>query len=94
MTRAQELDLSLCTTLLLIRTPGTWNLFQAVDGPLGMSRHFHKVLRVFSQPQVVVQGQLLVQLVKDNDEGSIMLQISATASAPTKWRTGEVLAKP
>lgn len=40
MTRAQDLDLSLCTTLLLIRTPGTWNLFQAVDGPLGMSQAF------------------------------------------------------
>lgn len=37
-TRSQELDLSLCTTLLLTRNPGTWNLFQAVDGPLGISQ--------------------------------------------------------
>lgn len=32
------MDMSLCTPLLLTRTPGTQNLFQAVDGPLGMSQ--------------------------------------------------------
>lgn len=62
--------------------------------PLGCPRHFHKFLSDFCQPQVAGQGQLLVQLEKDNDKGSIILQIPAITSASTKWRTGEVLAKP
>lgn len=66
-----------------------------VDGPLEMSQALpQEVLRDFCQPQVVGQRQLLVLLVKDNDGGSIILQTPAISSAPAKWRTGEVLAKP
>lgn len=88
------MDLSLSTTLLLTRTPGSWNLVQAVDGPRGMSQALSQGSEGLLPTTSCWPGAAAGAAGEDNDEGSIILQIPAITSAPAEWRTGEELAKP